>query len=616
MIPINLFKECFIRTTFFIIGLAFILGMAGCGGGGGGGGAEPLTRDENVTILGTVDDGLANSPIQGARCRFIDLNGDQVGTAGISKQNGAFSVVVPPGIEGQVRCNPENFRNLVIFTYSSTMGESPGTVINEENVSPVTTIVAQKVFSEDRPDKKAHKEELLRSIETLTDADLVLVARLSSRLYKAMLEEKIDVNYGGEGAGGGNGGNGGDGGGVGGDAGDGGGFSPIPNAQCEFIIPDADGNIDVGENRAVMTDSVLDDLFTDGVINRPDLETIKDQINDQPIYQKDQIIAAYKKLFPRGFGEPIVTTTDNDGNYELPVPPHVPGYVRCAPQGFDKLALVTWVPPRLPNEILGGQDVTPQTTVFSKFIAAKLGGDLTETKENYLNDIAGLGDIGGIKTPNSDGTDTYALTPIEPGSLMPGANNDVVMMASTGVALYISYFKNKDVEVPPGPDIVPGALYGDEDFLSRLGATPILGEVKDVGDLASFNIPEHQVEATRQFIGDTVDSLGVGGVALAYIKARIRVMVKTPSGVANNGATVTIEDDICEVNNNGDGPCNATTNQDGLAILTIRPAEDVPTPVTVIVSNGLETKRSTIEVVALATVNIEFTLTESDGGSF
>ena len=203
MIPKIRFPEMLNRTTIYVIGLALMFAILGCGGGGGGGGAEPLPRDENVTILGTVDDGLANSPIQGARCRFIDLNGDQVGTAGISKQNGAFSVVVPPGIEGQISCKPENFGNLVIFTYSSTMGESPGTVINEENVSPVTTIVAQKVFLEDRPDKKAHKEELLRSIETLTDADLVLVARLSSRLYKAMLEEKIDVNYGGEGAGGG-----------------------------------------------------------------------------------------------------------------------------------------------------------------------------------------------------------------------------------------------------------------------------------------------------------------------------------------------------------------------------------------------------------------------------
>ena len=553
--------------------------MAGCGGGGGGG--EPLLPAQNVTISGTVDDGLPNSPIQAARCRFIDLNGDQVGTGGTSNQDGIYRIVVPPNIEGQINCKPENLNNLTIFTYSSTLGMAAGGTITGEDVSPVTTVVAQKVYSENRPDKTAHKEELLRSIETLTDADLVLVARLSSRLYKAMLAEKIDVNYGGEGAGGGNGGNGGDGGGVGGDAGDGGDFSPIPNARCEFVI-----SSDL-RNASVLYSAALDDFKDDGIINRPDLksavETIYPELQN---HTAEEIKAAFDKVFPSSIGHAYVDVTDQNGEYFIKgVPANVPGFVRCLPPGQEKLLLATFVRGLAKDEELTGQRVIPATTVFSTNIASKLGGDIGATHENFLSDIAGL-DVQILQ----DGGVVSGFQ-LRPGTVP--ANKDVGLVAFSATSLFNILYKN-------GVNV---------DYLAALDDFTTKGEIDPAFLQNTLGIPSVQANEYSRVVDDSVGATGSAletDIGTALSTARIIVMVTDMlGGDPIPGATVDITGDI-----SCDG-CGTTTDSTGIVTLTLSGVSNEATDITVEASGlpGFAPATATTKIVAFATVNLEVPLT-------
>ena len=211
-------------------------------------------------------------------------------------------------------------------------------------------------------------------------------------LYKEMLEYELDVMFSddrgsvNDGGGDGDGDGGvGDGGGVGGDAGDGGVSSPIANARCEFVI----GN-ELGENRSVLYNTALADLYDDGKVNRLYLVDIKNYINDEFKGQEEAIKAAFKEVFPEGIGKRLyVDITDKDGTYFIEIPPNIPGFVRCTPPDRDMLVLATYVPKRYVGELIVG-DVNPATTVFSTNVALKLSGDLRDVKESYLSDILGL----------------------------------------------------------------------------------------------------------------------------------------------------------------------------------------------------------------------------------
>ena len=85
----------------------------------------------------------------------------------------------------------------------------------------------------------ARKLELLDAIENDEDPELRLLVDLGTRVYKAMLYKQLNVRFGGDD--GVDGPGEGLGGGVGGDAGDGADFSPIPNARCEFVAMELEG---------------------------------------------------------------------------------------------------------------------------------------------------------------------------------------------------------------------------------------------------------------------------------------------------------------------------------------------------------------------------------------
>ena len=392
----------------------------GCGGGGGG---DSLSTEENVTISGKVDDGTANSPIPDALCFFEDQNG--VTYSWRSNTIGEFLIVLPPDVEGNIRCHPSGIPNLALSTFLSTKGEEAGNKILGEDVTPARTVVAGIIDSENPAVPQARKLELLNAIETGQEPDLTLVVFLTTQLYKSMLTKNVNVNFGGGEGGGGSGG-----GGVGGGAGDGGDRSPIANARCEFIVSN-----DLNQGTALRS-AALADFLDDGMINRPDLDAVKDEVNSLFEGREEEVQAAFEKVFPSSLGEAFVDITDADGMYFIESPPNVPGFVRCLPPNQEKLILATYVPGRQEKKDILNQDVTPATTFFSHNIASKLSDGLSTAKENYLNDYAGLMDVH-IKK------DGEMVTGFE---LQDGSNpndKDVGLVAFSATSLFNILYKNR-----------------------------------------------------------------------------------------------------------------------------------------------------------------------------
>ena len=326
----TIFSKPVNRGITIAIGFIFLLAMVGCGGGGGG---EQVSTAQNVAISGKVDDGTTNSPIPNAECRFVDTDQNEHAWV-LSASNGDFSLIVPMGLEGYVRCSPQDLAYLTIYTFSSTKGMAAGGTISGEKVTPATTIVADIIRTENPADPKARKQELMASIETLQDTELAMIAELSTMLYKAMYEQRVNVNFGGGGGGDG----GGDGGGVGGDAGDGGDFSPISNARCEFIVGN---NL---KERQVLYSAALADFLSYGKVNRPDLKKIAELVNSAlGNHTPEEIKAAFSKYFKEGIGQPYFAIADEKGSYFLSIPTNVPGFVRCIPPNQENLVLATYV---------------------------------------------------------------------------------------------------------------------------------------------------------------------------------------------------------------------------------------------------------------------------------
>ena len=77
MIPSRLASVRRFNWVSILISSVLVTFLAACGGGGGGGGREDDPPPEDaVTITGVVDDG--NSPIVGANCRFVDMDGAEL----------------------------------------------------------------------------------------------------------------------------------------------------------------------------------------------------------------------------------------------------------------------------------------------------------------------------------------------------------------------------------------------------------------------------------------------------------------------------------------------------------------------------------------------------------
>jgi hypothetical protein len=268
----------------------------------------------------------------------------------------------------------------------STMGVAAGETLPEEGpeeVSPRTTVVANIMAQTAPTDPQARKVELLAAIAA-QDPDLTLLVNAATELFNALLEQQIsEADFSpssGEnvesGEGGGDSGDGGGSDGVAGEAGDGAEFSPLRDAQCEFV-------------RDPRGDTALEDLLLDGALDRPDLQAIA-----ADVAQDARIKEAFAKLFPQGMqplvnGQPLWTTTDANGTYFLPVPPNTPGTVRCA--SVPHLAVSTFVRGRQTGETLTDQNVSPSSQIFTAFIIPQLTAqDVQVVENNFLIDIGDL----------------------------------------------------------------------------------------------------------------------------------------------------------------------------------------------------------------------------------
>jgi hypothetical protein len=574
MKPRILSKRSLGRTVVVICGIAVVLTMAGCGGSGGG--PEPI-EPTTVTISGKVDDGTANSPIQNAQCRFEDQNKVQYAFA-TSNQNGVFSMEVLPNIEGQIKCGPNNMGNLELSTYASTIGESVGGQVTE-NVSPAHTIVDLLIQKENPPDKKAFKKDLMDKIKAGSDPHLNRVVELATLLFKSMLNENIDVDYGGGGGGDGDSG-------VGGDAGDGGDTSPIANARCEFVVSN-----DLKSGNALYS-AALADFLDDGILNRPDLIEAKKYID--PVvakYGPEAVKEAFGVVFKGGIGHPFVDTTDASGKFFLEIPPNVPGFVRCMPPGQERLVLGTYVPKLLEGEKRLGESVNPATTVFSTNVAAKLDEDLDPVKDNYENGILGL-EVRIERVGESVTGFTIGDTGVISGESIE--NKPAKWVAFSATALFNIFYKNGE----------------DVDYLAALNDLTVDGEV-DAAFLQSQGIAPDQAEEYQRIVNADIRKAGLvldqdGDLQKALKTARINVTVIDAAGAIVPVAELNIVDAdegiICE-----NCPLETTGDTGQYLVLTGVPLDE--TVITLEASKeGYEPIPAKAKVVALATVDLTIEL--------
>ncbi len=537
-------------------------------------------RDEpsagTVTVTGKVDDGTLNSPISWAECIFVDLNG-ALHYSTTANEDGIyeFSNVIPD-LEGHIRCNHPEIPKLQLSTFlniESFAGEDP---ISGEDITPTTTVVAGIINSENPADPMTRRNDLFDAIEN-GNTELRLLVDLSTRLYKAMLVKQINVRFGDEYPGESPGV-----GGAGGDVGDGADFSPIPNARCDFAL-ELEGE--------VLFSSALEDL-RDCKLDRPDLAAIKEELEE---YCKDpETREAFKKkmdeLFPKGVGKSISEIADEDGKYSLPIPFNVQGFVRCAPPDQPNLKLAALVPKlQEEDDLRSDQDVTPQTTVFSDRIAKKLSGDLSDVKENYLDEIAGLR-IGYTKE-NGDITEFEI---IEPEAYLESemADEGVGLVAYSATSLFNIFYQNET----------------NADYLAALRDFIAQKEVDSDFLVDKLGLSKAEAENAAKIVNLAVETAEKDVLEIdlesALTTARINVTV-LDRGTGVENANVKIKDDPMSGVECKD--CPGETDEHGEVTLTLTGVPSDATEITVVTDNvsAFEKKATKTKVVAFATVNLE-----------
>src|SRR2546422_3676042 len=269
-------KTLLVQIICLLLGLSIVR----CGGGGGDGASDGGTSAVTtaVTIQGVVTDGTPTSPIAQALCRFVQQpNGQQGVVSAVADTAGNFTLHIPPQEQGLIECQHPTLSTLALTTFVSTMGEAAGTTVTEE-ISPASNVIADIILTSNTADPKALKANLQAELAS-EEPHLTALVEAAEIVFKALLETQttVAVDFGGDGTtgetdggnGGDNTGSPGDGGGVTGEVGDGAEFSPIPRAICIFTL---DQHGMVGAN------TILGDLFADGLLDRPDLQPIAERV--------------------------------------------------------------------------------------------------------------------------------------------------------------------------------------------------------------------------------------------------------------------------------------------------------------------------------------------------
>jgi hypothetical protein len=551
----------------------FLFALIACGGGGGGN-----SGSQKVTVTGVVDDGN-NNVVANASCSFVDSDGATLAT-GDCDQSGRFQLRVSPDETGTIYCGPKRMTSLNLSTVVSTVGDAAGDTHSDENITPTTTVVTDIIRYENPPDLLTRKSQLI--LQAQSDPNLQLVVAMAGRLFRAMLANNVNTRFGGDhsgsNGGGGDGGRG-DSGGVGGDAGDGADFSPLVDARCAFVIEDDLGNAEA------LHPAALADFLADGKLDRPDLAALADEVSDGVTASADEIRQAFEATFPDGLGEALTDVTDENGEYFLPIPANLAGYVRCTPKDQDKLVLATYISGRAAGDVQDDQDVNPATTVFSTLVATQLQGDLTTTKQNFLDDIAGLSVL-----LSGDNLPQGPLDGITLGS--PPANDEVGLVAFSATALFDAFLKsNLDVDFPAAIDDLAANLAVEPTFLEGQGVGTAQAQVTAALVNSAISTAEGQLGTT---------------LAAALGTARIEVtVIDAADGSAIPNAVVDIEN----------GPTGITTDSEGRATITLSGMPLAATDVTLTVSAEADYTpvSSTTQVVAFATVDLTFRLSAPGG---
>jgi hypothetical protein len=567
-----------------------VLTLWSCGGDSDNGAGNPPANPNAVTIAGQADDGTPTSPLGNATCHFVDSNGTQ-GAQATTDGSGVFHLAVAPGRQGFISCTPPGMLHLALSTFVSTVGKVAGETIPArgfEEVSPRTTVFASLIAREKPTNPQARKEALFTALAA-GDPTLTALVDAAVTLYQPLQTASMDVPFdaaaseGGSEEGSAGGGGTGDAGGspdggASGAVGDGAELSPIPNAVCTFALQ--------VEGEAFVP-SVLQDLFANGQVTRPDLQRIASQVNQALAGRAQAIRTAFAALFPTGFGSPLQTVaTGANATYFLAVPAGLEGFVRCHPPNQEDLVLVTFVRARQAGETLTGQDVTPSATMFSAHIAPTLLQDLPTTQANYVADITGLR----VGVAQSNGTISAFL--------MQGVDQvrdvGVSWVAFAATSLYASLFKralNADYLTAMQELVLRGIV--DPTQLVQQGVAS--QQAQEVADLVNFSINDaaRQVGADPQVVLST---------------AHIIVPVTAQgSGASLPGVTVVLQS---PTNTLRCSNCPATTNQNGIATLTLAgaPRDQAVTVSLTASSPGFAAKTVTTAILAVATVTVPITL--------
>jgi hypothetical protein len=362
------------------LGIVAMLFLSGCGGDGNN------DISPSVTLRGQVsEDGVSASPIANAECSFLRFGGS-LRNRTTADASGMFGLPLSPNVRGLLGCHPPGLPNLTLLTFVSTDGAPPGTTLpaqGVEEVSPRTTVIANILVQTAPPDPQRRKTELLSDLAA-QEPDITLLSGEATALFNRMRQMSIsevpfttgsDNESEGEG-GADSGGGGSDGGGAAGEAGDGAEFSPLDDVQCEFALN-------------LQGDSALEDLLSDGGLDRSDLQAIAADMAQDPAVRD-----AFARLLPQGIqpsveGQPLRTRTDTQGAYFLPIPPNMPGFIQCTPR--PDLVLSTFVRARQAQETLTGQDISPPSQFLTTFVLPLVAPEQqTGIQDNFRVDIGTL----------------------------------------------------------------------------------------------------------------------------------------------------------------------------------------------------------------------------------
>ena len=628
-------------SVAMVISSLMAVAISGCGGGGGD---DDLPQ--GVTIQGDVDDGTTNSRIAGARCRFVD-HMDIARAVGVTGDNGQFEMVLQPELQGFVECHPEGRPNLTLSTFASTQGLPLGSVTSIlRSVSPSQTVVSNIINQENSPDPLLRHQQLTAALEE-GDPDLINLTEAATGLFNAMRQQSINspnfaetsdtnttgkADSGGTGSGAeggdeeGEGDGDGDGGGSNGDAGDGGAFSPLVNGQCEFASD-------------LRGDTALEDYFSDGQLDLPELQVIADLVPQNP-----DLSSAFAKFFPNGMqplveGQPLRTQTDTAGHYDLPVPTR-PGLVICNDPNSN-FSLNTFIRDRGDGEILDNQHVSPPSQFFVSAILPQLNEvvsqvdiDIASIKNNFITDI---GDIniptnGIVMVETMDTADGTIVADIDgDGSAcgfttVPGEQIYPAAAASSYTASIL--FKALAVEARS----TPSASYADilMGILTRLSPTGDADVTVLPEDLVSGGVPAERSGTLADLLNDCIETgvITILGPPLRnrMVRAgRLKLLVENSAGEPVPNAEAVVEGDIDGLSSGtacgpdvppenqikSDTSIACPTNADGFVVFVLLGKQSLmPTPLSLTITSedGSVTAQKNIYFAPPATFDERITL--------